>query len=261
MIVTLFFEVDMISVTALRASFDDFAFERAHASFPRVAADQLAQRRILDDPLFQREVVVLARAGDQVALGDLELLLFRVTGEADDLHAVQQGRRNVQRVRRRDEHHARQVIVDLQVMVVERGVLFGVEHLEQSRRRIAAEVLAHLVDLIEQEERVGLLRLLHRLDDLAGHRADVGAAVAADFRFVTHAAERHAHELAARRVGDRFAERGLADAGRADEAEDRALEFLRAALHGEILDDPLFDLLKAVVLVDRASPAPRECPS
>ena len=33
-----------------------------------------------------------------------------------------------------------------------------------------------------------------------GQRADVGAAVAADLRFVAHAAERHAHELAAERL-------------------------------------------------------------
>jgi hypothetical protein len=157
-----------------------------------------------------------------VPLGDLDLLVLGVAGDADDLHAVHQRLRHVQRVGRRHEHHVRQVVVDLEIVVVERRVLLRVEHLEQRRRRIAAEVLAHLVDLVEQEERVGLLRLLHRLDDLAGHRADIGAAVAADLGLVAHAAQRHAHELAAGRLGDRLAERGLADAGRADEAQDRA---------------------------------------
>ena len=33
----------------------------------------------------------------------------------------------------------------------------------------------------------------------------------ADLRLVAHAAERHAHELAARGIGDRHAERGLAE--------------------------------------------------
>jgi hypothetical protein len=50
------------------------------------------------------------------------------------------------------------------------------------------------------------------------------------------------------RLGDRLAERGLADAGRADEAQDRALQLVRRALHGEILDDALLDLLQAVVI-------------
>ena len=48
--------------------------------------------------------------------------------------------------------------------------------------------------------------------------------------------------------GDGLAERGLADARRADQAEDRALELLHALLHGEILEDPLLDLLQAVVV-------------
>ena len=56
-----------------------------------------------------------------------------------------------------------------------------------------------------------------------GQRADVGAAVAADLGLVADAAEREAHELAVERARDRAAERGLADAGRADEAEDRPL--------------------------------------
>ena len=60
--------------------------------------------------------------------------------------------------------------------------------------------------------------LLHHLDDLAGERADVGAAVAADLGLVAHAAEREAHELAVHRARDRLGERGLADARRAGEA-------------------------------------------
>src|SRR3546814_14221811 len=64
------------------------------------------------------------------------------------------------------------------------------------------------------------LGLLHRLHDLAGHRPDIGATVTADLGFITHAAERHAHEVAAGRPRDRLAQAGLADAGRANQAED-----------------------------------------
>ena len=143
----------------------------------------------------------------------------------------------------------RQVVVDLQVVVVEGRVLFRVQHLQQGAGRIAAPVGAHLVDLVEQEEGVGGLGLLHRLDDLAGHRADVGAPVAADLGLVAHAAQRQAHELAPRRLGDRAAERGLADAGRADQAQDRALQRAGARLHGQVLQDALLDLLQAVVVL------------
>ena len=47
----------------------------------------------------------------------------------------------------------------------------------------------------------------------------------------------------------RAAERGLADAGRADEAEDRALLVLLQLADGEVLEDALLDLLEAVVVL------------
>src|SRR6516165_12485836 len=122
------------------------------------------------------------------------------------------------RVRRGDEHHAGEIVVDFKVVVVERVVLLGVEHLEQRRRRIAAEVGTHLVDLVEQEQWIRGLGLAHQLDDFAGHGADIGAAVAPDLGLIVYAAERDAHEVAAGRLRDRLAERGLADARRTDQA-------------------------------------------
>jgi hypothetical protein len=64
----------------------------------------------------------------------------------------------VQDVRRADEHHVREVVLDVEVVVEERVVLLGVEHLEQRRRRVAAEVHRHLVDFVEQEHRVHACR-------------------------------------------------------------------------------------------------------
>ena len=127
---------------------------------------------------------------------------------------------------------------------MKRRVLLGIEHLEQRRGRIAAPVGAELVDLVEQEQRVRRLRLLHALDDLAGHRADIGPAMAADLGLVTHAAQRHAHEVAAGGARHRLAERGLADPRRADQAQDRALHLLHALLDGEVFEDALLDLLQ-----------------
>src|SRR6266487_4483733 len=71
----------------------------------------------------------------------------------------------------------------------------------------------------------------------------------ADLRLVAYAAERDAHEVAAGRPGDRPAERSLADAGRTDQAQDRAGQLVGALLDREILDDPLLDLLQAVMVV------------
>ena len=84
---------------------------------------------------------------------------------------------------------------------------------------------------------------------LPGQRADVGAAVPADLGLVAHAAQRLAHELASQRARDRAAERGLAGAGRADEAQDGRARVGLVAAHHQVLEDALLDLLEAVVVL------------
>ena len=71
----------------------------------------------------------------------------------------------------------------------------------------------------------------------------------ADFGFVTHAAEREAHELAVHGAGDRLGERRLADSRRAGERQDRRLRLLDQGAHGEELEDAVLDLLEPVVVL------------
>ena len=71
----------------------------------------------------------------------------------------------------------------------------------------------------------------------------------ADLGFVAHAAERDADELALHGARDRLAERGLADAGRADEAQDRPFHVAFELPHREVFDDALFDLVEIVVIL------------
>src|SRR5690606_10345033 len=84
--------------------------------------------------------------------------------------------------------------------------------------------------------------------DLPGQRTDVGPPMPADLGLVAHAAEADADEIATGGARDRLAERGLADAGRAHEAEDRTLDLLDEGLDGEELEDPLLRLLEPVVV-------------
>ena len=86
------------------------------------------------------------------------------------------------------------------------------------------------------------------MQDLARHRADVGTAVAADFGFVVDAAERDAVEVAPGRLCNGFAERGFADAGRTNEADDGAFAVFVAFLYGEVVKDAFFDVFEAVVV-------------
>ena len=99
--------------------------------------------------------VALDLARDEVALGDLELLLLRVAGELDDLHAVAQRPGIVSSLFAVVMNMtAREVERQVEVVVAEGRVLLGVEHLEHRARRVAAEVRAHLVDLVDHEQRV-----------------------------------------------------------------------------------------------------------
>ena len=137
-------------------------------------------------------------------------------------------------------------------MVAKRRVLLGVEHLEHRRARVAAEVRAHLVDLVDHEQRVVGARVAQGPDDRAGHRADVRAPVAADLGLVAHAADADALEAAPERARDRASERGLADARRPDQAQDRAGRHV-AAPPGQLanrqeLEDAVLDLLDVVVV-------------
>ena len=82
--------------------------------------------------------------------------------------------------------------------------------------------------------------------------------MAAQFGFVVHAAQAQALELAAQRARDRLAERGLADARRADEAEDRRFGLRVELEHAEVFEDALLDLLQIEVVFVEHLPGARE---
>ena len=162
--------------------------------------------------------------GNQEALGDLMLFLLGVARDAQHFHAILQRLRDrVQHVGGADEHDLREIVFDVQVVVGEGVVQLGVQHFHQRRRRVAAEIHGHLVHFVQHEHWIDGAGLAHHLDDLAGQGADIGAAVAANFSLIAHAAERYAHELASRGAADGHRERSLAHAWRPEEAENRAL--------------------------------------
>ena len=98
---------------------------------------------------------------------------------------------------------------EVEVVVAEARVLLRVEHLEHRGGRVAAEVGSHLVDLVDQEDGIARLGVAEGPDDGAGHRADVGAPVAADLRLVSDTADRDPRECAPEGAGDRMPEQHL----------------------------------------------------
>ena len=108
-------------------------------------------------------------------------------------------------------------------MIGEGIILFRIENLEQRCRRITAIVCAELIDFIEHHHRIVYSSPANRLNDAAGHRADIGAAMAAQLCFVAHAAQTQPFEFSSHRARDRTAQRSLADTGSADKTKNWAL--------------------------------------
>src|SRR5260221_10254358 len=222
----------------------NFAFQVSDARFVCVVADYVQQAIVGEGEILFRQAGRFAGALYQEALGDFELFLFGVAGQAQDFHAVLQRLRNrVHHVRGADEHDFRKIVFDVQVVIRERVIEFRIEHFHQGCRRVAAEVGGHLVHFVENENRIDGAGLLHHLDNLAGQGANIGAAVAANFGFVAHAAQRYADKLAAGGMADRHGQRGLANARRPNKAKDRALGIFHELADGQEFQDAVFDFL------------------
>ena len=236
------------------------ALELAHPGLAGVAGDGPVQGGVGDLHLAVAQPVVPDLAGEQVVPGDGDLLVLGVAVDPDDLEAVEQRPgHGLEDVGGGDEQHVGQVQVDLEVVVPERVVLGGVEHLEQGGGGVAPEVTAQLVDLVEEDDGVHGPRLGDGLDQPAGLGADVGAPVAPDLGLVPHATQGDPHEAPPEGAGHGLAEGGLADAGRPDQGDDGArppaggARLVHASLgpqlaHGQELDDPLLDLVEARVV-------------
>ena len=98
----------------------DIAFQVAQAGFTGVLGNNLADDVIVKTDMLVLQPVFLDLARHQIALGDLQLLLLGVAGQADNLHTVAQGRRHrVDLVGRGDEHDVGEVIGLVDVMVGE----------------------------------------------------------------------------------------------------------------------------------------------
>ena len=188
--------------------------------------------------------------GDEELARDDHLLLGCIAGKVDDLHAVEQRARDgIVDVRGRDEEDFGKIEGNLQVMIREVLVLLRVEDLEHRRGRVASKIRRHLVDFIQQEDRVAGARLAQALDDPPRHRPDVGAPVSTDLGLVGDAAKRHPDEFPTQCPGNGAAEAGLPHSGWPDEAEDRPFGRLGQLAHREELEDAFLDLPQTVVIL------------
>ena len=235
-------------LNGLTAQLGDFTLQATNARFTGVVTNNADNGAVVDGQFafFQRVAFDLLR--QQVTLGDVQFFIFGVTREANHFHTVQQRRRNVHGVGSRHEHHVAEIVIHFQIVVVKGHVLLRIQHLKQRRSRVAAHVGRHFVNLIQQEQRVFYPHFRHFLDQFARHRANIGSTMTANFRFIAHAAQRHADVFPAGRFGDRLPQRGFTYPRRSHQAEDRPLDFVHPALHREILKDAILHALQTIVI-------------
>ena len=151
-------------------------------------------------------------AGQEVAFADLDLFILGIARYLDNLHPIPQRARDLLHVvRRGDEEHLGKIVGCIDEVIGEESILLGIEHFQQRGGRIAPEVSGKFVDLIEQDDRIGRLRLTHCRNDASRHGADIGAPMPADLGFVAHATQADSHEFATHRGGNRSTQTGLPD--------------------------------------------------
>ena len=98
----------------------DLALEVAHAGLARVAVDDLGDRVVGDLDLLVLEAVLLELLGHEELARDVALLVARVARQLEDLETILERRRHrVDHVRRREEHHVRQIERHLEVVIGE----------------------------------------------------------------------------------------------------------------------------------------------
>lgn len=69
-------------------------------------------------------------------------------------------------------------------MINEGRVMLRVKKIKNGRRRIEEEIMENIVDLIEKEKRIGIIRIINRMDEIEGNREDIGEEMKEDLRIV-----------------------------------------------------------------------------
>src|SRR6185436_13004949 len=107
----------------------DLALEAAYTRFSRIKLRDSADTVFGEVDLLNLEAVRLELFEQQMPLGYLEFLPLGVTRQPDYLQPVLKRRWDrVQNISRSYKHHIGQIVFDVEIVVVERKVLFRIEN-------------------------------------------------------------------------------------------------------------------------------------
>mmetsp|Transcript_101212 Transcript_101212/g.325188 ORF Transcript_101212/g.325188 Transcript_101212/m.325188 type:complete len:529 (-) Transcript_101212:1364-2950(-) len=224
--------------------------EFSDARLPGVVPDEQNESLGAQIEVLGLDAMCVHRLWYEELVGDGHLLLKDITGQPDDLHSIQQRPRNrVCDVGRANEQCLGQVHRSVQVQIAEGRILSRIEDLQQGRGRIAAEVSAQLVDLVDQDHRVANLCDLQRLNYLPRHRSHIRAPVPADFCNVVQTTYREAEKLPIQRPRDALPDGSLSCTRWPDQTHDLPLGGPFQEAHGHMFKDPFLDILQTIMVL------------
>ena len=134
-------------------------------------------------------------------------------------------------------------------MVTEGEILLRIENLQKCRRRISSKICTDLVHFIHHEYRIIPPTSPQSLDDPSRHGSHVCSPVPPYLSFVPDATERDSDKFPSQCPCYGPAQRRLPHSRRTNKTQDRTLYRLRELPHTQVLEDPLFDLIQAVVIL------------
>jgi len=116
----------------LSADRGDLPLEVANSRFAGVMADDSLNAFFAELKVLGLQSIGFDLLRNQESAGDLDLFVFGVAREAQDFHAILQRLRNrVHDVGSCNEHHLRQIVLDVEVVVLESGVLLRIENFKK----------------------------------------------------------------------------------------------------------------------------------
>ncbi len=134
-------------------------------------------------------------------------------------------------------------------MITEGVILLRVQYLEEGCRRVAPEIHAHLVDLIQQKYRVLGTGLPHTLNDPARQGTHIGAAVPPDLGLIPDPTQGDADKFPLQGPGNGFGQGGFPHPRRAHQAQDGTLQFFGQLAYGQVFQDSFLHLFQPVVIL------------
>src|SRR5215469_7176655 len=103
----------------------------------------------------RRNTVVGKLSRNEVLARDGQFFLIGIAGELNNFHTVSQCRRDrIKQVSRANKENVGEIKGNIQIVITECMILFGIQHFEQRGGRIATKISSNLIYFIKDENRI-----------------------------------------------------------------------------------------------------------